>query len=312
MSEPQVHGSHAVDVGLTPDKTSDGTPDGTAGSAPRQQDSGTAPGLDLRLAYGFGTDRGLRRELNEDSFLAVEPIFAVADGMGGHEAGEVASSVCVRTLEASSVAGTRMPRLTAAELEDIIRQADHGIRTEAGGQAGTTLTGVVLVEESGAPHWLFFNVGDSRAYRLSSGTFGQISVDHSEVQELVDLGSITEDQARTHHRRHVVTRALGTGDDADPDFWLMPVEDRDRILLCSDGLSGEVTDEDIHSILATVPDPQEACDELIAAALRSGARDNVTVIVVDALDAQGDGTRSGAAAGGRFAADGDRWPVSGA
>ncbi|WP_247828544.1 PP2C family protein-serine/threonine phosphatase [Arthrobacter antioxidans] len=308
MSEPRANGSHAVDIG------------NTSGPAPRQQDAGTAPGLGVRLTYGFGTDRGLRRELNEDSFLAVEPIFAVADGMGGHEAGEVASSVVVRTLEASSIAGVRMPKLTAADLEDIIQQADQRIRSEAGGQAGTTLTGVVLVEESGAPAWLFFNVGDSRAYRLSSGTFGQISVDHSEVQELVDLGSITEDEARTHHRRHVVTRALGTGDDADPDFWLMPVEDRDRILLCSDGLSGEVTDEDIHTILDTVRDPQEACDALIAAALRSGARDNVTVIVVDASDPDasdpdvsdpaGDGPRPGAAAGGRFTADGDRWPVS--
>ncbi|PPB49547.1 serine/threonine protein phosphatase [Arthrobacter pityocampae] len=297
---PQANGSHAVDVGPPPSTT----------SAPRQQDAGTAPGLDVRLMYGFGTDRGLRRELNEDSFLAVEPIFAVADGMGGHEAGEVASSICVRTLEASSIAGTRLPRVTAAELDDVIRQAHQSIRSEAGGQAGTTLTGVVLVEESGAPAWLFFNVGDSRAYRLSSGTFGQITVDHSEVQELVDLGSITEQEARTHHRRHVVTRALGTGDDADPDFWLMPVEDRDRILLCSDGLSGEVTDEDIHLILETVPDPQDACDALIAAALRSGARDNVTVIVVDASDPAGNhpgaGPGCGAAAGGRFAADGDR------
>ena len=300
MSEPRANGSHAVDVSVP---------------TPRQQDAGTAPGLGVRLTYGFGTDRGLRRELNEDSFLAVEPVFAVADGMGGHEAGEVASSVVVRTLEGSSLAGTRMPRLTATDLEDIIHQADQRIRSEAGGHAGTTLTGVVLVEESGAPSWLFFNVGDSRAYRLSSGTFGQISVDHSEVQELVDLGSITEAEARTHHRRHVVTRALGTGDDADPDFWLMPVEDRDRILLCSDGLSGEVTDEDIYTILATVPDPQEACDELIAAALRSGARDNVTVIVVDAWDPDAvDQDRGrphpGAAAGGRFVADGDRRPVS--
>ncbi|WP_434992866.1 PP2C family protein-serine/threonine phosphatase [Arthrobacter sp. Ld5] len=303
--EPRANGSHAVDVGPTPART----------TAPRQQEAGTAPGLGVRLTYGFGTDRGLRRELNEDSFLAVEPVFAVADGMGGHEAGEVASSVCVRTLEASSIAGTRLPALTVADLDDIIQQADQRIRAEAGGHAGTTLTGVVLVEDSGAPSWLFFNVGDSRSYRLSGGTFGQISVDHSEVQELVDLGSITEDEARTHHRRHVVTRALGTGDDADPDFWLMPVEDRDRILLCTDGLSGEVTDEHIYTILATVPDPQEACDELIAAALRSGARDNVTVIVVDAADPgtpdpDGDRIRSGVAAGGRFAADGDGRPVS--
>ncbi|MHA7239277.1 PP2C family protein-serine/threonine phosphatase [Arthrobacter sp. TMS1-12-1] len=295
MSEPRANGSHAVDPASI----------GTS-TAPHGQGRRTARDPGVRLAYGFGTDRGLRRELNEDSFLAAEPLFAVADGMGGHEAGEVASSVCIRTLEASGIPGTRLPQLTAADLEDLVHHADQRIRTEAGGHAGTTLTGVVLVEESGTPSWLFFNVGDSRAYRLSGGTFGQISVDHSEVQELVDLGSITEEEARTHHRRHVVTRALGAGDDADPDVWLLPVEDSDRVLLCSDGLSGEVTDEDIHAILTTVADPQEACDELIAAALRSGARDNVTVIVVDVSAPDGEGSRPGAAAGGRFAADGDQ------
>lgn len=299
MSEPRAHGAHAVDITA-----------GTSGSAaPRQQDPRAAPGPAVRLTYGFGTDRGLRRELNEDSFIAVEPVFAVADGMGGHEAGEVASSVCVRTLESSSIIGTRMPPFTTADLEELIHQADQRIRSEAGGQAGTTLTGVVLVEESGAPHWLCFNVGDSRTYRLSNGTFGQVSVDHSEVQELVDLGRITEEQARTHPRRHVVTRALGTGDDAEADFWLMPVEEGDRILLCSDGLSGEVTDEAICTILDTVRDPQEACDELIAAALRSGARDNVTVIVVDA-SANGDDAAP-SSPGGRFAADGDRRAAGG-
>lgn len=290
MSEPQAHGAHAIDVG----------------TGNRQQEPGPAPGLDVRLTYGFGTDRGLRRELNEDSFLAVEPVFAVADGMGGHEAGEVASSVCVRTLESSSIIGTRTPHFTAADLEELIHQTDQRIRSEAGGHAGTTLTGVVLVEESGAPHWLVFNVGDSRTYRLSSGTFGQVSVDHSEVQELVDLGRITEEQARTHPRRHVVTRALGTGDDAEADVWLMPVEEGDRMLLCSDGLSGEVTDEAIWTVLSTVHDPQEACDELIAATLRSGARDNVTVVIIDAsVLGESDVERTTAPPGRLFAADGN-------
>lgn len=302
MSDPDVHGAHAVELGT-------GASDVVA---PAQQDQGAAPGLGIRLSYGAGTDRGLRRELNEDSFIAVEPVFAVADGMGGHETGEVASSICVRTLEASSIIGSRTPHFTAGDLEELLYQADQRIRSEAGGRAGTTLTGVVLVEESGAPYWLFFNVGDSRAYRLSNGTFGQISVDHSEVQELVDLGRITEAQARTHARRHVVTRALGMGDDAEADFWLLPVEEGDRILLCSDGLSGEVTDDGIYTILSTVHDPQEACDELIAATLRSGARDNVTVVVVDTTDPGEDDAEAIAAPRGRlFAADGNRLPADG-
>jgi protein phosphatase len=142
--------------------------------------------------------------------------------MGGHEAGEVASGICVKTLGLSPIAGTRMPRFSAEDLDQLIQEADALIRGETGGRAGTTLSGVVLVEAEGAPHWLVFNVGDSRTYRLSQGRFGQLTVDHSEVQELVDTGQITEQQARTHPRRHVVTRALGTGDDAEPDSGCFP------------------------------------------------------------------------------------------
>ena len=239
-------------------------------------------GSGLSVACGYATHTGLRRDNNEDSLIAAEPIFAVADGMGGHEAGEVASGICVRTLGQSPIAGTSMPRFSAEDLDQLIQEADALIRRETGGRAGTTLTGVVLVEAEGAPHWLVFNVGDSRTYRLSSGRFGQLTVDHSEVQELVDTGQITEQQARTHPRRHVVTRALGTGDDAEPDFWLLPVEEGDRILVCSDGLSGELTDEEICDVLSAVKEPQAAADMLVEETLRSGARDNVTVIVVDA------------------------------
>ncbi len=262
------------------------------------------PPRDLRLTYGFATDRGLRRELNEDSLIASEPIFAVADGMGGHAAGEIASGICVRTLGDSPVIGRHLPEFSAADLEELIEEADHEIRRQTGGQAGTTLSGVVLVQEAGMPYWLFFNVGDSRTYRLSQGRFGQISVDHSEVQELVDVGSISAEQARTHPRRHVVTRALGTGDDAEADFWLMPVEEGDRILVCSDGLSGEITDDGIYGVLSGVRDPQEACDELVEATLRSGARDNVTLIIIDATGVDGDaGMQATAPRGGTFAAD---------
>ncbi|MBG6217346.1 protein phosphatase [Arthrobacter sp. CAN_A6] len=245
-------------------------------------DSGRAVPGSLRLSYGCATDRGLRRELNEDSLLASEPIFAVADGMGGHEAGEIASGVCIRTLE-RSMRGTRTSEFSAEDLEQLIQEADAEIRAETGGKAGTTLSGVVVVQDAGGPSWLFFNVGDSRTYRLDGNRFGQISVDHSEVQELVELGEITAAEAQTHPRRHVVTRALGTGDDAEADYWLMPVRTGDRILICSDGLTGEVSDDGIYDVLSTVPDPQAATEALIEATLRSGARDNVTVIVLDAV-----------------------------
>jgi len=234
------------------------------------------------LRCGYGTDRGLYREMNEDSFIAADPIFAVADGMGGHEAGEVASSVCVRTLAAAPELAAGERRATASVLQQCLFAADAGIREATGSRAGTTLSGVVVVEKLGVPYWLVLNIGDSRTYRLSRGSFSQVSVDHSAVQELVDAGQITPAQAAVHPRRHVVTRALGTGDETEADFWLLPIEEGDRMLVCSDGLNGELSDDQIAGILGSEADPQAAVDELIQAALRSGGRDNVTAIVIHA------------------------------
>jgi serine/threonine protein phosphatase PrpC len=236
----------------------------------------------LVLRCGYGTDRGLYREMNEDSFIAADPIFAVADGMGGHEAGEVASSVCVRTLAAVPELAAGERHATASVLQQCLFAADAGIREATGSRAGTTLSGVVVVEKLGVPYWLVLNIGDSRTYRLSRGSFSQVSVDHSAVQELVDAGQITPAQAAVHPRRHVVTRALGTGDETEADFWLLPIEEGDRMLVCSDGLNGELSDDQIAGILGSEADPQAAVDELIQAALRSGGRDNVTAIVIHA------------------------------
>jgi serine/threonine protein phosphatase PrpC len=243
----------------------------------------------LSLSYGYGTDRGLRRELNEDSFIASDPVFAVADGMGGHEAGEIASGMCVRALAAMPQLATGERSVTAAVLQQYLVRADSSIREATGARAGTTLTGAVVVEQMGMPYWLVLNIGDSRTYRLSQGEFAQVSVDHSEVQELVDAGEITSEQATVHPRRHVVTRALGTGDETEADYWLLPVEEGDRILVCSDGLNAELTDEHMFRILSTVGHPQDAVDALIQAALRNGGRDNITVIVVDAKNVMNDG-----------------------
>lgn len=248
--------------------------------AARTESAGGRPGLNL--SYGYGTDRGLRRELNEDSFIASDPIFAVADGMGGHEAGEVASGMCVRALATLPQLATGERTATASVVQQYLAIADDSIRAATGSRAGTTLTGVVVVEQMGIPYWLVMNIGDSRTYRLSQGRLAQISVDHSEVQELVDTGEITAEEATVHPRRHVVTRALGTGDETEADYWLLPIEEGDRMMVCSDGLNGELTDDQMFDILNTVPDPQKAVDLLIQAALRSGGRDNVTVIVVDA------------------------------
>ena len=208
--------------------------------------------------------------------------------MGGHEAGEIASGICVRTLAEAAPTGQRGAGRYRRRRPGVPGPGGPAIRQATGSRAGTTLSGVVVVEQLGVPYWLVLNIGDSRTYRFSQGGLVQVSVDHSEVQELVDAGQITQADAAVHPRRHVVTRALGTGDETGADYWLLPLEDGDRMLVCSDGLNGELSDEQIADILAAEADPQAAVDELIQAALRSGGRDNVTAIVVDAHVASGD------------------------
>ncbi|MCB5293924.1 PP2C family protein-serine/threonine phosphatase [Arthrobacter sp. SO3] len=256
-------------------------PSGASNSPPRGSSS-------LRLNVGYGTDRGLRREMNEDSFIAADPVFAVADGMGGHEAGEIASGICVRTLAQIPQLASGERDATAGVVQEYLLMADESIREATDSRAGTTLSGVVVVEQMGVPYWLVLNIGDSRTYRLSQGKLSQVSVDHSEVQELVDAGQISQAQAAVHPRRHVVTRALGTGDETEADYWLLPIEEGDRLLVCSDGLNGELDDDHISNILRSQADPQAAVDELIQAALRSGGRDNVTCIVLDATNVTND------------------------
>ena len=238
--------------GSTSGSTSAALTPGTAGQG--SAGAGRNPGL--RLNYGYGTDRGLRREMNEDSFIAADPVFAVADGMGGHEAGEVASGICVRTLAAIPELASGGRDATAGVVQEYLLQADESIREATDSRAGTTLSGVVVVEQMGVPYWLVLNIGDSRTYRLSQGVLRQVSVDHSEVQELVDAGEISREEAAVHPRRHVVTRALGTGDEAEADYWLLPVEEGDRILVCSDGLNGELDDDQIGGILSSTPTPR--------------------------------------------------------
>lgn len=266
-------------VPSSPSSANDPVP--SPGAPPSGGSSGASG---LLLNCGYGTDRGLRREMNEDSFIAADPVFAVADGMGGHEAGEIASGICVRTLAQIPQLASGERNATAGVVQEYLLKADESIREATGSRAGTTLSGVVVVEQMGVPYWLVLNIGDSRTYRLSQGKLSQVSVDHSEVQELVDAGQISRAQAAVHPRRHVVTRALGTGDEAEADYWLLPIEEGDRLLVCSDGLNGELDDDHIRKILRSQADPQAAVDELIQAALRSGGRDNVTCIVLDATN----------------------------
>ncbi|WP_166845540.1 PP2C family serine/threonine-protein phosphatase [Isoptericola sp. BMS4] len=259
--------------------------------------------VSIGLLWGASTHQGARRRLNEDSYLAGGSVFFVADGMGGHDAGEVASAAAVEALaplRESAVVHEDDVRCRVATAHDAVR----AIETAPGRGAGTTLSGLVLTDQGGEPYWLVVNVGDSRTYRSTNGVLEQVSVDHSEVQELVDAGRITADQAATHPRRHVVTRALGAPDDPEPDFWFLPVHAGDRMLVCSDGLTVELGDRRIAEVLLMEADPQRAADRLVAEALEAGGRDNITVIVVGATGLTDD-LESTAPRDGRAAHDDD-------
>ena len=230
-----------------------------------------------RFFYGAATSTGRVRQVNEDSYLTLPPLFAVADGMGGHDAGEVASAVAIQVLEQYARGGPLSEDAVLAALGEANRAVIG--RGEAH-RMGTTLTGLAALDPSAGTRLMVFNVGDSRVYRLADNDFGQLTVDHSEVQEMVLAGAITPEQARTHPRRNIVTRALGSDVVLRPDHWLLPPIAGDRYLLCSDGLTGELTDEEILPLLLA-DDPQQSAAALVAAADEAGGHDNTTVIVVD-------------------------------
>ncbi|WP_125130258.1 protein phosphatase 2C domain-containing protein [Microbacterium sp. 10M-3C3] len=243
----------------------------------------------VSVAWGAATDVGRRRSLNEDSYLAAPPLFLVADGMGGHQAGEVASATVIE--EFARLAGRAS--LSIAEVQTALRAARHAVETlpDGGGAgAGTTLAGVAIADVDGEGYWLAVNLGDSRTYRLSEGVLEQISVDHSVVQELIDAGQLDAASAARDSRRNVITRAIGAGSDSEADFWMLPAETGDRVLVCSDGLPTEVDDALIDTILREEHHPQAAAERLVREAVAAGGRDNVTVVVVDALSVQ---TRAG-------------------
>ena len=230
-----------------------------------------------RFRHGAATSAGRVRPVNEDGYLALPPLYAVADGMGGHRAGDLASALAIETLTACAQLGPLSVDAVLAALDD----ANHAIvqRGEADGM-GTTVTGLASIQTAGGSHLMVFNVGDSRVYRVADGRLDQVTVDHSEVQELVLSGTLTRDQARIHPRRNIVTRALGCALVLRPDHWLLPAIAGDRYLLCSDGLFTELSDDRILALLAA-PDAQQAATALVTAANDAGGHDNITVIVID-------------------------------
>ncbi len=238
---------------------------------------GTAAAIRAAMA----TDVGRVREHNEDAGLVTARLVAVADGMGGHAAGEVASALAVEALAALGDdveirprdVVTRVGAANRAILESVARHPEQL------GMA-TTLAGLAQVSVGGATHWAAFNIGDSRVYRVVEGAMTQVSQDHSEVAELVARGLITPEEALRHPARNIVTRCLGRDPLEPVDSWVFPPHPGERFLLCTDGLTNELRDDTIARFLQDGDDEQQIADRLVAAAVEAGGRDNVTVVVV--------------------------------
>ena len=241
--------------------------------------SGSAKGTGT-LAWGSRTDVGRVRDHNEDSFVIRFPLFAVADGMGGHAAGEIASTIAV-----SSLAENAPETPDEHALGEAIVQANHAViegATNGLGRPGmgTTCTAVVIDGNTMAVG----HVGDSRCYLLHAGQLVRVTHDHSYVEELVAAGEITPEEARIHPNRSVITRALGSDPAMKADHFLIDVSRGDRVLLCSDGLSSMVPDDVIEEAMVTTATPQSCADALVDLALKAGGHDNVTCVVIDIKD----------------------------
>lgn len=230
--------------------------------------------------FGSRTDIGRIREQNEDSLIVRPPLFVVADGMGGHAAGEIASEIAVETIEELAPEHADAELLGEAVEEanrDIINAAIAGEGREG---MGTTCTAAILERD----RLVLAQVGDSRAYLLHNGELSQLTRDHSLMANMIEAGRITPEEARFHPNRSVITRALGNDPDMIPDLYEINVEDGDRLLLCSDGLYSMLENAEIAAVMRRISDPQKCADTLVNGALAAGGHDNITVIVADAED----------------------------
>lgn len=246
----------------------------------------------IRFSVGAMSDAGKVRTLNEDCAFVSERAVAVADGMGGHEGGEVASLVAIQAL-LDAINDPEIETLTDAVASANTAVWERSIKDNMRGM-GTTLCTLALAQRSEAGETetspgqgvvlAAVNVGDSRIYRLSDGELEQVSRDHSLVEDLLRDGQITFEEAESHPQRNVITKVLGIGPVIEVDWWELPPTVGDRYLLCSDGLHGEVNDAKIAATLRRIADPQEAAYELVSQANLAGGRDNVTVLVVDLVE----------------------------
>jgi PPM family protein phosphatase len=235
----------------------------------------------MKVEVGVATDVGQVREGNEDAFLVEPPLYAVADGMGGHRGGEVASQLALETVEQLFHAGDGTLAEQVREANRVVFERSSEDRTVTG--MGTTLTAAVIEGNLAR----LAHVGDSRAYLLRAGAMRQLTEDHTLVGRMMKAGEISSAEAEVHPHRNVLTRALGTEPDVSVDEDEVGLLDGDRLLLCSDGLTSMVTEEQIQAILESATSPQQAADRLVRAANRAGGVDNITVVVLDLLDDEG-------------------------
>ncbi|SEN25365.1 PP2C family protein-serine/threonine phosphatase [Cryobacterium luteum] len=243
-----------------------------------------------RLCFSARSDVGSVRKVNEDSILAQSPVFLVADGMGGHAQGDVASQTVLRVFDEHIA---RDLPSTPERILDAIHSSNDAVRDLSAADdfgtavSGTTLAGIAFVDagDDVGYHWMVFNVGDSRVYTWTDGVLTQLSVDHSAVQEMVDAGLISMEDAEKHPERNVITRAIGADEFVDADVWLLPAHNEQSFLICSDGLTKELDDAAIARVLATdirsEGDERSIADQLVDEAIEHGGRDNVSVIYVE-------------------------------
>jgi protein phosphatase len=235
------------------------------------------------LRAGSATDPGRVRSVNQDALLTTPTLFVVADGMGGHAAGDVASTMAIDALRGASERIGTMDALLAAvkAANEAIYHASVQDPSLAG--MGTTVVAACLLAGPTGDQLVVLNVGDSRAYRFREGQVSQLTEDHSLAAEMIRTGELTEAEAAIHPQRHVITRALGVDGDVRPDAFPVALRQGDRLLLCSDGLTNEVDDEEVARVLATEADPAAAARDLVDRANAHGGADNISVVVVDVV-----------------------------
>lgn len=238
-----------------------------------------SPTRRLRLAWGGATDQGRIRANNQDAMYADSALFVVADGMGGHQGGEVAANLAVRTV-------AKADREGLAQLRDAITEANQVVHETAIEQPelhgmGTTLTALAVSREAESPQFVILNVGDSRIYRHRNSQLEQLTEDHSYVAELMRRGELDEDAAAVHPYRNMLTRAIGVHAEVEIDDWVLDPVAGDRFILCSDGVTNELDDSEIAEQLTLGQDPSATAKALVGLANDRGGRDNSTVLIVD-------------------------------